>query len=168
MPTEMQAKLKGIWQKIQQTVPGTQFNYEFWETCVPRRSTYAACRAVIAARKQDHRYEEAMILAIQQAYYLEAKNPADLNTLIDLANKIGLDGELFLADMESPAVNQALIQEIEFTQRLKVKGFPTLLLENRGVFTHIPHDYEDAKTVLHQVKQLCQAIVSSDMTRTGY
>jgi putative protein-disulfide isomerase len=56
---------------------------------VPRRSTYAACRAVIAARRQNPGYEEKMILAIQQAYYLEARNPADSHTLIELASEIG-------------------------------------------------------------------------------
>ena len=156
MPAEMQAKLKGIWQKIQQTVPGTQFNFDFWEKCSPRRSTYTACRAVIAARKQDNGKEEAMILAIQQAYYLEARNPADLNTLIELASEIGLDRERFAVDMKSPAVNQALMQEIEFTQRLQVKGFPTLLLEDNGVFTSIPHDYYDAKSMLQRIEQLSQ------------
>ncbi|WP_370690724.1 hypothetical protein [Methylicorpusculum sp.] len=83
MPAEMQVKLKGIWQKIQQTLPGTAFNFDFWTVCTPRRSTYAACRAVIAARNQDFSKEEAMILAIQQAYYLDAKNPADLYTLFE-------------------------------------------------------------------------------------
>ncbi len=154
MPTDMQAKLKGIWQKIQQTVPGTPFNFEFWERCVPRRSTYAACRAVIAARRQNPGYEENMILAIQQAYYLEARNPADRNTLIELANEIGLDRALFSADMESPAVHEALLKEIEFTHRLEVKGFPTLLLEKEGVFTGIQHEYNDVKAVLHQIKRL--------------
>jgi len=154
MPTDMQAKLKGIWQKIQQTVPGTPFNFEFWERCVPRRSTYAACRAVIAARRQNPGYEENMILAIQQAYYLEARNPADRNTLIELANEIGLDRALFSADMESPAVHEELLKEIEFTHRLEVKGFPTLLLEKEGVFTGIQHEYNDVKTVLHQIKRL--------------
>lgn len=52
MPADMRDKIKGIWQTIQQTVPGTPFNFEFWEKCTPRRSTYPACRAVIAARKQ--------------------------------------------------------------------------------------------------------------------
>jgi len=33
MPPAMQAKLKAIWQTIQQTVPGTPFNFEFWEKC---------------------------------------------------------------------------------------------------------------------------------------
>jgi len=145
MPVEMQAKLKGIWQTIQQAVPGTQFNFDFWEKCTPRRSTYQACRAVIAARNQDPANEEAMILAIQQAYYLEAKNPSDLNTLIELADQIGLDHKQFIADIKSPAINQTLMKEIVFMQRMGVNGFPTLLLENK-----------DASSVLHQVKQRSQ------------
>jgi len=156
MSTDMQAKLKSIWQKIQQTVPGIPFNFEFWEKCTPRRSTYAACRAVIAARRQDPVYEEVMILAIQQAYYLEAKNPADRSTLIELANEIGLDGPLFSGDLESPAVHEALIKEIEFTRRLEVKGFPTLLLEKAGVFTAIQHEYNDVKAALNRIKRLSQ------------
>ena len=156
MSTEMQTKLKGVWQKIQQTVPGTQFNFEFWERCTPRRSTYAACRAVIAAKRQDPRYEEIMILAIQQAYYLEARNPADINTLIELANEIGLDRALFSSDMKSPVIHQALLNEIEFTHRLDVKGFPTLLLEREGIFTAIHLGYDNAKAVLHQVTRLSQ------------
>jgi putative protein-disulfide isomerase len=155
MPADMQAKLKGVWQKIQDTVPGTQFNFDFWENCSPRRSTYLACRAVITARKQDPSYEEPMILAIQQAYYLEAKNPADLNTLVDLADRIGLDRERFIADINSQAVNQVLMEEIEFTQKLNVNGFPTLLLEINGVLTNIRDDYLSAKMVLDQVKLLC-------------
>jgi putative protein-disulfide isomerase len=154
MPKEMQAKLRAIWQTIQQTVPGTPFNFEFWEKCAPRRSTYAACRAVIAARRQHPGCEENMILAIQQAYYLEARNPADRNTLIELAVEIGLDKAHFAWDMDSPAVHEELLAEIEFTRRLEVKGFPTLLLEKEGVFTAIPHDYHDAGAVLDQVKRL--------------
>ncbi|WP_374088202.1 DsbA family protein [Methylomicrobium lacus] len=154
MPTDMQDKLRSIWQKIQQTVPGTPFNFEFWERCVPRRSTYTACRAVIAARRQNPGCEENMILAIQQAYYLEARNPADRNTLIELANEIGLDRALFSADMESPAVHEELLKEIEFTHRLEVKGFPTLFLEKEGVFTGIQHEYNDVKAVLHRIKRL--------------
>lgn len=156
MPIEMQAKLQGVWQKIQQTVPDTQFNFEFWEKCTPRRSTYAACRAVIAARRQNSQYEETMILAIQQAYYLEARNPADKGTLIELANEIGLDRAIFSADIESPTVQQTLLKEIEFTRRLEVKGFPTLLLEKEGAFTAIIYDYADHKAALDDIKRFSQ------------
>ena len=156
MPTDMLEKLRSIWQKIQQTVPGTPFNFEFWEKCAPRRSTYVAYRAVIAARRQDSRYEEAMILAIQQAYYLEARNPANMSTLVELANKIGLDRKRFSADMESPAVHEALLKEIRFTHRMGVKGFPSLLLEREGVITVIQHEYGDVSAVLNEIKRLSQ------------
>lgn len=155
MPIDMQDKLKGIWQKIQQTVPGTPFNLEFWEKCSPRRSTYAACRAVIAARRQHAGYEEDMILAIQRAYYLEARNPADRDTLIELADEMALDRTLFAAELENPAVHEELLKEIAFTGRLEVRGFPTLLLEKEGRFSDIRHDYKDAGAVLHQIKRLC-------------
>ena len=156
MPQDMQAKLRGIWQKIQQTVPGTQFNFEFWEKCSPRRSSYAACRAVIATRRQDPRHEENMILAIQRAYYLEARNPADRSTLIELAHEIGLDGERFTRELDNPDTHQALLEEVELTRRLDVKGFPTLLMEKRGVFTPIQLDYGNVENVLHQIKLLSQ------------
>lgn len=159
MPIEMQARLQEIWQKIQRVVPETQFNFEFWEKCSPRRSTYQACRAVISARNQDPRYEEMMILAIQQAYYLEARNPADLETLIELADQIGLNRERFIADIKSTAVNQGLMQEIEFLRGLGVKGFPTLLLEHNGVFTNITSDYKDAQNMLQQIKQITQSSI---------
>ena len=156
MPLEMQAKLQSVWQKIQQTVPGTQFNFDFWEKCTPRRSTYAACRAVIAAKQQDPGYEETMIFAIQQAYYLEARNPADMTTLIELATEIGLDRELFCADIDSPVVHQALFNQIEFTQRVEVKGFPTLLLGKDDLCTTIRYEYGDVEGILNQIKQHSQ------------
>lgn len=72
-----------------------------------------------------------MILAIQQASYLEARNPADMSTLLELAKEIGLDSARFSADMESPAVHEVLLKEIGFTRKLDVKGFPTLLLKRK-------------------------------------
>jgi len=97
-----------------------------------------------------------MILAIQQAYYLQARNPADRSTLIELANEIGLDGALFSVDLENPAVQEVLLNEIELTRRLNVKGFPTLLLEKAGVFTAIQQEYNNVEALLHQVKRLIQ------------
>jgi putative protein-disulfide isomerase len=154
MPMDMQIKLQTVWQKIQQTVPGTQFNFDFWVKCKPRRSTYAACRAVIAARKQEPGFEEAMILAIQSAYYLEARNPADVSTLVELATKIGLDRIIFSEDMESPAVQQMLLDEIDFTRKLEVKGFPSLILKKDEKHYPIQHQYGDVKNILHQIRRI--------------
>ena len=75
-----------------------KFNYDFWKKCRPRRSTYPACRAVIAARKQKNKFDMEMTLSIQKAYYLHARNPSDYETLIELAEEIGADKNKFSKD----------------------------------------------------------------------
>jgi putative protein-disulfide isomerase len=54
------------------------------------RSTYPACRAVIAAKNQADKFELPMINIIQKAYYLQEKNPSKDETLIKLSISIGL------------------------------------------------------------------------------
>ena len=101
MPLALRDKLQDIWRTIQVKVPGTEFNFRYWDVCTPRRSTYRGCRAVIAASQQGD-YGPAMIEAIQTAYYLKARNPSDRTTLIELAQDLGLDVEQFAHDLDHP------------------------------------------------------------------
>ncbi|MET0023245.1 MAG: DsbA family protein [Sedimenticola sp.] len=151
MLPEMRNKLQGIWRVIQRRVPGTRFNFDFWERCEPRRSTYPACRAVIAARLQGPQYEEPMILAIQQAYYLEARNPSDSETLIELAGGLGMDGVRFAGALASVDVQQALLDEIALGRTLGVSSFPSLVLGADDRYTVLQHDYQDAELMLAQI-----------------
>jgi putative protein-disulfide isomerase len=64
MPAELRTTIKNHWRKIRDVL-GTEFNFDFWQHCQPRRDTYKACRAVIVARDQD--LELQMIEAIQKA-----------------------------------------------------------------------------------------------------
>ncbi|MBT8071851.1 MAG: DsbA family protein, partial [Gammaproteobacteria bacterium] len=82
MPGATRQMVQGHWRQIQSSV-GTRFNFDFWSRCQPRRDTYKACRAVIAASFQAA--EERMIQAIQEAYYLRAMNPSEPATLAELA-----------------------------------------------------------------------------------
>ena len=151
MPEEMRLKISGIWKLIQRKVPGTEFNFDFWEKCTPRRSTYPACRAVIAARMQGAGHEESMILAIQQAYYLEARNPSDDATLVALAGRLGLDEKRFAADLRSREVREVLNDEIWRGRAMGVSSFPSLVLEFDGGYRILQHDYLDAGRVLAQI-----------------
>lgn len=154
MPRQMQTYLQNTWHTIEQRVPGTRFNFDFWSRCQPRRSTYPACRAVIAARQQDGAAEAAMILAIQQAYYLHAMNPSDDVTLIGLAGDIGLDGERFTRDLNAPATQQQLEQEMALGRSIGADGFPSLILEQRGRHQRLTYDYCDPAPVLAQLEEL--------------
>jgi len=153
MIAAQQAEIQGHWKAIQSRVPGTMFNFDFWRVCTPRRSTYPACRAVIAARRQKPLLEDAMIRAIQEAYYLQARNPSDDDVLVSLAATLGLKTEAFRADLNAPAAQKKLMADIRIHQGIGVRGFPGLVLETRGNYRQIRIDYNNANAVLHQIQK---------------
>jgi len=141
MDAATQTMIQHHWRTIQIKVPNTQFNFDFWTNSTPRRSTYPACRAVLAAKTINPDKEDAMILAIQQAYYLNAFNPSDDDVLINCAASIGLDTSLFTQTLNSPATQQTLQENIQKNQSLGVYSFPSLVLEENGRFKPITIDY---------------------------
>ncbi len=153
MPEKTRDYVIENWRRIQEHVPDTPFNYEFWNKCQPRRSTYPACRAVISARQQGDQYDEAMTLAIQQAYYVQARNPSDNATLIELAEEILLDKKQFAEDLLSEEINKKLMQEIKNARELHLNSFPSLLLVKDNQSVPIQHDYNDASIILKNINQ---------------
>lgn len=156
MPEDMQQFLQQTWKKIQTVVPGTQFNFDFWTKAQPRRSTYPACRAIIAVKKQNTELEGPMINAIQNAYYLEAKNPSDADTLISLANTLGLDSEQFSVDLNATDTQQELNRQILFHQQLNSQGFPSLILSDGTKHHYIATNYIDPKFSINAILNLIE------------
>ncbi len=152
MPDSMRLMLQQTWQRIEQSIPGTRFNYAFWDECSPRRSTYPANRAVIAAREQGESFDPLMTARIQQAYYLEAKNPSDNSVLVELAADIGLDVERFAESLESDAMQQQLLTEIESTRAMGINSFPSLAVHRDGILRHIGLSYTDPEAMLSQIE----------------
>ena len=151
MPEEMRANIRDNWRRIEQEIPGTVFNYDFWTVCQPRRSTYASCRAVIAARMQKPECEYEMVKAIRKAYYQEARNPSNLDVLVDIAVSIDLDRQRFIDDIASACCEEQLQKEIQQCRDLDVYSFPSLVLKQGKTFTSIDIDYNDSKKVLSQI-----------------
>jgi len=154
MSAETQTMIRRHWQTIEQRVPGTEFNFKFWMECAPLRSTYPACRAVIAARLQDPQLEDRMILAIQQAYYLQARNPSDDDVLIDLAAGLSLDSEQFRYDLNSTTTQNLLMQDIQLSQRVGAQGFPSLILKKDERYHLIPVDYNHADVMTRRIRNI--------------
>ena len=151
MPVEMQARIQNTWRHIQQEIPGTVFNFDFWEKCAPRRSTYPSCRAIIAARNQIRDADTRMLPAIQQAYYLHAKNPSDNDVLIGLADALGLNTVLFRADLDTDQTQDRLLQEFRLRDQLGVCSFPGLVLAVDGSLKSIHIDYTHPDVILKQI-----------------
>ena len=154
MPDETRQLVQGHWQTIEQQVPGTKFNYDFWTKCEPRRSTFFSCRAVIAARNQGQQFDAKMTFEIQQAYYLQARNPSDISTLIELSDELGLDKDRFARDINSLETNETLQQEIKLSRRLGLNSFPSLLLDKGAKQLRINADYINADAMLEKIHGL--------------
>ncbi|MDO6765891.1 DsbA family protein [Agarivorans sp. 1_MG-2023] len=151
MPEDMQQFLQQTWQKINVQL-GTEFNHDFWKVNTPRRSTYPANRAVLAAEKQGA--AKAMIRQIQNAYYLQAINPSDVDNLLVLAEKLGLDKKTFVEDISSEALNESLMQQIQFARSLPIQGFPSLVLAVGESYHPVQLDYKHAQVSLEHVAEL--------------
>ena len=151
MPLSLQSSLQNTWRKIQQTVPGTVFNFDFWTRCQPRRSTWIACRAVIAATDQGEPYQAAMILATQNAYYLSAKNPSDEHVLIGLAEDLGLNIPAFTLALNSEQTRQRLSDQMALARQLGAQGFPSLILSLNGRQQLLRLDYNHPGVMLESL-----------------
>ena len=151
MPNEMREYIQMNWHKIEQKIPGVSFNYTFWDSCTPKRSTYPACRAVIAVKNQNTELEQTMVKLIQQAYYLDAKNPSEDDVLISLAKTLDLDIKQFTQDLNSEPTQQKLLDDIALMQSLEVSSFPSLVLQTTNGIKSITIDYNNPKLILNQI-----------------
>ena len=126
------------WHDVGKT-SGVKFNFDFWEKCSPRRSTWAACRAVISARRFE--LDREMFEAIQHAYYLEAKNPSDDEVLADIAQELSIPRTDFMESLNAKETQRLLEVDFALRQRLNTYGFPSLALFRDGKLTLLQSGY---------------------------
>jgi len=132
MPDPVRRMVRGAWDAVEEAT-GACFNRDFWVRCEPRRSTYPACRAVLAAGAQSGVAGPAMYRAIQCAYYLEARNPSERATLVELAGELdpALDVDRFERELDAPETHAALERDLALCAELGVTGFPSLVARSR-------------------------------------
>ncbi len=161
MPAPLQEYLQSVWQSIE-TRTGVQFNHDFWNNNQPRRSTYPACRAVIAAGFQSPHVIPDMISGIQKAYYRDALNPSDKDTLLQIAATIGLDTQRFAQDLESSAVENKFQDHLGLTREFGVQGFPCIVIEQGQNINYLAQGYCDKDVLLRRYRSL-----NMDSTKDG-
>ena len=165
MPSDMQSHLAGVWKQIEQHVPGTEFNHDFWTNCSPRRSTWPACRAMIAALAQRPGADREMSKAIQQAYYLNARNPSDDETLVALAEDLGLDTKRFATDLHSDETKAEHQRQRQICQQLGIQGYPSMVLVTEAADGQSAHrvalDHNSADVTLSHLNELMSAHTAS-------
>ena len=154
MPIETQTMIQQAWQQIESTLPNVRFNFDFWTKNTPLRSTYPACRAILAVENQVPKLAESMRQLIQHAYYQEAKNPSLNETLIACAAQLSLNIDQFSKDLLSLAINIKLSEQRHFSRLLGVSSYPSLRLVLKSEIYTIPIDYTEIDPTLNQINKL--------------
>lgn len=154
MPEDLRVMIRQTWQKIEKTVPDVQFNYAFWTSNTPVRSTYPACRAILAARKQRAAAGIEMRREIQIAYYQKALNPSKSEILIQCAREIGLDVALFTADLTSADIQAALEDELRLASLLNAFAFPSMRFQYQEQLHSIHVEYIDDEKMMNEIESI--------------
>lgn len=126
MTAEMKAYIQDAWRSVEART-GVTFNHAFWDRCTPRRSTWPACRAVLAAEAARPGAGVLVFEAIQQAYYVDARDPSDRETLIAIVREVGVD-----VDFDDEQARARLSDDLALRDRLQIRGFPSLALETES------------------------------------
>jgi len=154
MSRELKQTISSYWYQIE-AVAHVKFNHDYWHLNTPYRSTYSACRAVIAAETMCLGSAQMMVKAIQTAYYKEAKNPSLEETLIHCACSIDLDENQFLQVFKSEETNNTLQQHLGIAGQLRVHGFPALFFIEDNVHARpLTLGYCKTTDLAHRLDQL--------------
>ncbi|USD64061.1 DsbA family protein [Vibrio sp. SCSIO 43136] len=125
MDESLKQTIASYWHDIESRA-GVTFNHDYWRVNTPYRSTYQACRAVIAAESLEENSSVKMAKAIQAAYYQQAKNPSLDEVLIGCATSFGLDATTFDQSLKSKETETRFQQHLYIAHQLQVRGFPAL------------------------------------------
>ena len=94
--------------------------------------------AVLAARSLRPGADLEMLRAIQTAHYVGGEHVVERETLLRLANGLGLDAAAFSAALD-PAVADAHMSSTQRKmEQLGVSGFPAVFIEQAGQFAELP------------------------------
>lgn len=151
MSDETKLYVQNAWRAVTSET-GAEFNWDFWKVCQPRRSTYPSCRAFYAAKAQGDAEGVEMFEAIQRAYYQEARNPSDVETLVALADEVGLDVDQFEADLLSEEIEKEMQDGFNIRRFLNANEFPSLVLKNDDAAHFLVKGYDEADVVLARLK----------------
>lgn len=94
----------------------------------PLSSSYPASEAVHAVRAIAPDREDDYLRRIRQAVFLEARNIARTEVLIDCAADIGLDADRFAEVLSDPSIREAFANDRHTMGRLGLRGFPSLVV----------------------------------------
>ncbi|WP_394199976.1 DsbA family oxidoreductase [Litoreibacter albidus] len=97
------------------------------------------CKA--AERMGGHAAHWDMFDGLQRAHLSDARNVADRETILTVAQDLGLDTAAFVSALNDPMTAQAVEADWQLARRLQVRSVPTLIVRETGArLVNGPHE----------------------------
>lgn len=106
-------------------------------------NTEASCRAAVTAREMEGQGAALKFFThLQSAFYADNADITQRNVLIDLAGGFGLDKDAFTEKWASPEMVKKTQSDFQFSQRLGVTGFPTIVVNDQYGYAYLTIGYQ--------------------------
>jgi len=144
------------WQRVQE-LSGQAFTFDH---ALPEGFVYdtePACRAAVVTPELQPDKTMAYFFALQHAFYVEQRDITRAETLQQVAVEQGLDGVAFLHHWDSQAIRDKTQRNFQMTQQAGVRGFPTLVLQDRAGFHLLTSGYRPYAELQPRLEEWLQA-----------
>jgi predicted DsbA family dithiol-disulfide isomerase len=128
---------------------GLDFN--FFDISKAPNTMLAHC--LIEITPKDKKSE--MIEALYDAFFQHGRDVGNLNTLLDLAEELGLDRGWVRAGLADPAVRKQVETEVNTAYHKGISGVPFFIINNKYAFSGA-HQPETILEILSQVAEMPQ------------
>ena len=146
---EARTQMLGYWGKVGE-VTGQAFDPSVLDIPGFAYDTDPGARAVVLARRTGEADALDYLERAQRAFYAEARDITQSETLADLAAEQGFDRGAFLTALAEEALKQETWRDYAITQRAGVTGFPTLIIGPKadGTYAMVSQGYNRAAEIV--------------------
>lgn len=129
MDDGMKATIRHHWEEVGRA-SGQPFSFEFFGRDDFVYDTEPACRAAVTVRQLAPEATLPYFAALHRAFYVDGEDTTDPATLGRLAEGFGVDVDAFAKAFASKDMAQATVEDFQFSRRLGVSGFPTVVVND--------------------------------------
>ncbi len=129
MNAEMKAYVRHHWERVHE-ITGQPFCFDLFDRDDVAMNTEPACRAAVTMRGLRPAATLPFFERLHRAYYVENLDMTSADNLSRLAAPFGIAADDFSAAFESAEVREQTRSDFQLSQRLGVRGFPTIVLRD--------------------------------------
>lgn len=145
--------LKEHWEQVHEA-SGQPFSYDILKDKGFVYDTEPACRATVVAREMNHEVELDFFKAVQHLFYVENKNPAEVENYASIVKKFGLDLDKFTSLFSSEEMKNKTKEDFALASQMGVRGFPAVVVSHNGELHLVCKGYMKAELLIANIDKV--------------